>query len=213
MKKTKFVLPVLLLVMSFVVGALVYSKMPEQVVTHWGTNGEANGFMGRFWGVFFVPVLMTLLYFFLYFVPKIDPRHQNIEQFRDSYNRFLNILILFLFTIHLYSIAWNLGQRFDIGYILSIALAGLFYSIGMMVEEVKPNWFIGIRTPWTLSNDTVWQKTHKVGSRLYKAAAIFCLLGLFFPHFVFVLTIFPIIAVSLYLVAFSYFEFKKLKKY
>ena len=83
------------------------------------------------------------------------------------------------------------------------------YSIGILLEKAKRNWFIGIRTPWTLSSDKVWDKTHKLGSKLYKYAAVFPLLGIVFQNYAFYLTIFSLVGVSLYLVVYSYLEFKK----
>ncbi|MCX6808301.1 MAG: SdpI family protein [Candidatus Berkelbacteria bacterium] len=199
----------LIIVSSFLIGAWAYSKMPAEVASHWGMSGDTNGSMGRFWGTFFVPVFMTIVYIILYFAPKIDPRNQNVEKFRASYDKFLNVFLIFFLAIYLYMISWNLGHHLNISIIMSLGLAGLFYAVGNLIKNAEPNWFVGIRNPWTLSSDNVWKKTHELGSKLFKIAALICLLGLVLPKFAFVFIIVPVIVFSFYLMIFSYFEFAK----
>jgi len=90
------------------------------------------------------------------------------------------------------------------------AMAILFYYAGILIQNAKRNWFIGIRTPWTLSSEGVWEKTHKLGSKLFKIAAVLILLTLFAPDY-FLYSVFLLIAFSLYLVLYSYLEFRKEK--
>lgn len=96
--------------------------------------------------------------------------------------------------------------------LIPILIAGLFYSIGTLVSDAKPNYFIGIRTPWTLASDEVWNKTHQIGGKLYKLAALVTLLGLFFGDLALIFMFLSIFGVSIYLVIFSYLEFKKEQK-
>ena len=78
-----------------------------------------------------------------------------------------------------------------------------------MIENAKRNWFIGIKTPWTLSNDKVWEKTHKIGGKLFKSVGIIAFLGILFPNYGLFFVLLPVIAVTVYTVAYSYFEHKK----
>jgi uncharacterized membrane protein len=80
------------------------------------------------------------------------------------------------------------------------------------MEKAKKNWFVGIRTPWTLSSENVWEKTHKIGAKLFKAAGITALLGVLAPAYSFFFILGPILAASLYLVLYSYLEYRKEKK-
>ena len=91
------------------------------------------------------------------------------------------------------------------------ALGILFYYCGILVENAKRNWFIGIRTPWTLSSDKVWQKTHKVGGKLFKASAIIAFSGIIFPRYAIFLVIIPAILVGVSTIVYSYFEYQKQK--
>jgi uncharacterized membrane protein len=92
---------------------------------------------------------------------------------------------------------------------LSPAFAILFYYTGILIENAKRNWFIGIRTPWTMSSDKVWDKTHKVGGKLYKIAGVVTLLAIFFETYAIYIIVVPLIMVSIYTVVYSYFEYQK----
>jgi uncharacterized membrane protein len=95
--------------------------------------------------------------------------------------------------------------------VLSPAFGILFFYCGILIEKVKRNWFIGIKTPWTLSNEKVWDKTHQLGGKLFKIVGIIAFLGIIFPNYTFFLILFPVIAVSIYTVVYSYFEYQKEK--
>ena len=111
--------------------------------------------------------------------------------------------------VYALTIAWNLGFLFNFSQALSPAFAFLFYCMGVLVGIAEPNWSVGIRTPWTLSSKRVWKKTHKLGAKLFKAGAAFALLGVLLPQVAIVLVIVPVLLGSLFLVAYSYFEYRK----
>jgi uncharacterized membrane protein len=85
----------------------------------------------------------------------------------------------------------------------------LFYYLGILSENVTRNWFIGIRTPWTMSNEKVWDKTHKLGGKLFKIIGLTSLLGVFFQNYAILFTLIPTILITIYTVVYSYFQYKK----
>jgi len=119
--------------------------------------------------------------------------------------------MLFLLYIYLLTLFWSLGYRFDMGRLMAPALAILFYYCGVLTEHAKKNWFIGIRTPWTLSSDYVWEKTHQIGGKLFKIAGAIAILGVFFPRFSFHFILIPAIFAGIYTMAYSYFAYRKEK--
>lgn len=143
-------------------------------------------------------------------VRKISSR-ANIELFRRYYETFIVIIILFLFYIYLLTFFWNTGMRFDIVRFLAPAFAILFFYCGILMENSKRNWFIGIRTPWTMSDDKVWEKTHNIGGKLFKISGIISLGGILSPRLAIFFIIFPVILFTIYTFIYSYFEFKKIK--
>ena len=121
------------------------------------------------------------------------------------------LISIFVLSIHLQVILWNLGIKISPSIFVPIGMGILFFYIGILCENAKRNWFIGIRTPWTLSSDKVWKKTHKLGAKIFKIYAVVILFGLFFEHCLIwiILTILPL---SLYLLIYSYLEWRKIKK-
>ncbi len=198
--------------LSFAISAYFYPQMPERVASHWDEKGQVNGHMDRFWGTFFVPILAAVLGALFYFIPKIDPLRANYGGFRKYYDGFVVTILAFMLYIHLLTIWWNLGGKFSLLQFMSPAFGALFFYLGVLLENAKQNWFVGFRTPWTLSSEIVWEKTHKLGGKLFKIAAAFALIGIFLPEQAIWLVLFPIIAVSIYVFAYSYFEFRNEKK-
>ncbi|MFA4819477.1 MAG: SdpI family protein, partial [Candidatus Aenigmatarchaeota archaeon] len=99
---------------------------------------------------------------------------------------------------------------FNMIQLLSIAFAPLFYYCGILIENAKRNWFVGIRTPWTLMNETVWNKTHRRGGKLFKLSGVLALVAIGLPQYALVFILVPVILSSIYAMAYSYFEYKKL---
>lgn len=207
MRKSELIILVIVL-LSFAIAVHFYPQMPEKMASHWNAKGQVDGYMSRFWGLFLMPVISLGLLVLFTLIPMIDPLKENIEKFRTYFDGFIVLLILFLFYIYLLTIFWNIGMRFNMTRLLAPALGALYYSIGILTENAKRNWFIGIRTPWTLSDDRVWDKTHKIGGRLFKIAGIIALLGFFFPSIAIYFMVVPVILVAVYTFVYSYFEYR-----
>ncbi len=204
-KNATIILGIILL--SFIIGIYLYPRMPEKMASHWNIRGQVDGYMPKFLGLFLMPFISIGLFLLFVLIPKIDPLRENIEKFRKYFDRFVLLVMVFLFYLHLLTIFWNTGVRFGMIQFLAPAFGILFYYCGVLIENAKRNWFIGIRTPWTLSNEKVWEKTHKIGGKLFKAAGIIAFLGVLFPNYALFFILFPVILVSIYTFAYSYFEY------
>ena len=198
-----------IILLSFIIGIYLYPQMPEKMASHWNAKGEVDGYMPKFWGLFLMPIISLLIFLLFIAIPKIDPLKQNIEKFRKYYDGFVVLMIAYLFYIYLLTLLWNTGIRFSIVQPLVPAMSILFYYIGILVENAKRNWFIGIRTPWTLSSEKVWEKTHKIGGKLFKIAGIIAFIGIFFQDYAIFFILIPIISVAFYTITYSYFEYQK----
>lgn len=208
--KTSYVIIAILTVASFIIGFCVYSLLPAQIASHWGVNGEVNGFMPKFWGVFLMPLIMFFLSFLLFWLPKIDPLQGNVVIFRRYYNSVIVGIIFFLFYVHLLTIAWNIGFRFDMGKMIVPPIALLWYMLGVALPHIKQNWFMGIRTPWTLASVRVWDETHKWSGKLFRYSALISIAGFFFStNIMFWCFIIPVIFSAIASVVYSYILFKK----
>jgi uncharacterized membrane protein len=206
--KNKYILSVILLVISFVIGLWVYPQMPERVASHWDASGQVNGYMSKFWGVFLMPIIQVVMLILLVVIPRLDPKKENIEKFKGYYINFINIISGFLLYIYILTLMWNMGYKFDMIRFMLPALSVLFWFAGILMEKAEPNWTIGIRTPWTLSSPTVWHKTHSLGARLFKYSSIISLVGLIFPTYAIWFLIVPIMVSALSSVVYSYLVYK-----
>lgn len=208
--KTHIIL-IALIVIQVVLGVYLYPYFPDMVATHWNAEGVVDGYMQKFWGVFLVSIIMIVLYALYAVIPRIDPRAQNIAEFRKTFNLFWVVLFVFFFYIAALSNVWNLGVPFDFTQAIVPAIGMLFYFIGNLMLNTKRNFFIGIRTPWTLSSDTVWEKTHKLGGGLFKLSGILTLgAGLIGGPVAFATLITSVVLSSIISVVYSYKVFKKL---
>ena len=211
MKKSEAIVLGIILV-SFVIGIYFYPKMSERMASHWNAKGQVDGYISKFWGLFLIPIISVGLLLLFQLIPKIDPLKMNIDEFREYFDNFIIVLLLFLLYIYILTILWNLGRRFDMGQALAPSMGLLFYYSGILVEHSKKNWFIGIRTPWTLSSERVWDKTHRVGGKLFKVAGVIAFFGVFTKRYAILIIAVPIILVSVYTVIYSYLEYQKEQK-
>ncbi len=212
--KIKFanLVSLLIIIVSFGIALYFYPRMGETMVSHWGITGEPDGYMSKEWALFFFPILMMVFTAMFYLIPKIDPLKANVESFRKYFDGFIIVFEIFFLYVYILTIAFNLGYEFSMLTLLMPAFAGLFYYMGIMIGQAKRNYFIGIRTPWTLANDKVWDKTHRLGGILYKLSALIFLLTIFLPATGFFLFLTYIIGSSLWLMIYSYLEFRKESK-
>jgi len=208
MKKTGIIIAVILL-LSFVTGIYLYGQMPDMMASHWNISGEVDGYMAKFWGLFLVPLISAGLLLLFIAIPKIDPLKTNIGKFRNYYDRFVLLVMSFMYYVYLLTILWSMGMKFNMIQFLSPALAALFYYCGILLSKAKQNWFIGIRTPWTLSSEKVWNKTHRIGGKLFKAAGMIALLGVIMPDYAIYLVLLPVILFAVYTILYSYLEYNK----
>jgi len=211
MNKIKAII-LFIIVASFLAGFYLYPYMPERVASHWDINGEVNGYMPKFWGLFLMPIISVFMFLIFLLIPKMDPLKENIKKFRGYFDGFILVIIIFLSYIYTLTILWSFGWRFNMGQLLAPAMGILFFCAGLLIEKTKRNWSIGIRTPWTLSSETVWDKTHHLGAKLFKASGIAAFFGLLLPNYAFYLVLIPVIISAIYSVFYSYFEYKKEKK-
>jgi uncharacterized membrane protein len=153
------------------------------------------------------------MYLVLLFLPYLDPKREQYADFALVYHYFKDLIITFLFVLFLMIGVNGLGYPVNIGFFAPLLVGLLFVAIGAMLEKVKMNWFMGIRTPWTMSSETVWEKTHKMSGRVLMFAGIVMALVAFVPAtFKIILFIFVIALITLGLPVYSYFLYAKEKK-
>src|SRR5216117_1796737 len=192
------------LMVAFLAVALsicAHPQLPPTVATHWNLNGTPDGYSSQAWALSIIPIVLVAMTVVFNVLPKLDPRHENYAKFLSSYWLIANAIIVFLLVAHAMVIAAGLGFPVKIDRLMPLGIGLLFIFLGNYLTRVEPNWFIGIRTPWTLSSDTVWRKTHRTGGWLMVlggfvvAACAFLPHGAFLPLFITAILIWAVIPI------------------
>jgi uncharacterized membrane protein len=159
-----------------------WNNFPDQVPTHWGMNGEVDRYNGK-WAVFLGTFISTGVYLLMLVLPKIDPRKKNYDLFTGAYWIIRIALILLLCVMAMITDLSALGYKLNVGMIVMLSVLGLFLLIGNQFGRIRPNYFVGIRTPWTLNNEEVWMKTHRLAGKVWVAASLVMILLVWFIPF------------------------------
>ena len=195
------------------VSVWAYPRLPETVATHWNLRGVADGYSSRFWAVALMPLVMVGMTGLFAVLPKMDPRRENYAKFLDSYWLIANAIIVFMGVAQVLVLANGLGYTVQVDRLLPLGVGLLFAFLGNYLTRIEPNWFIGIRTPWTLSSDTVWRRTHRTGGWLFVIGGIVIAAGAFAPRGTFLpLFVVTVVVVALIPVVQSYVLWKREQK-
>ena len=207
--KNTAILVTILIVLATLAGLLLWNRLPDTMASHWGADDQVNGTTGKLQGVFLLPLITAAIVLLFMAIPLIDPLKANIAKFRGVFNICIVMVTAFMVYVHALQLAWNLGYSFRMSAGLLPGLGLLFIFLGFLIEKTKRNFFIGIRTPWTLSSDTVWEETHRVGAQLFKISGLLALIGLFFPDYSLWFILVPSIGSALFTVVYSYIIFER----
>ncbi|MFA6105231.1 MAG: SdpI family protein [Patescibacteria group bacterium] len=148
---------------TWILGVYFYAQFPEKVITHWNFNGVADGYSGKTLGAFLMPIISTFFYVLFLALPSLDPKKENYLKFENLYHWLKNIFIIFMLLISTVVGAVNLGINIPINLIVPSLVGLMFIALGSIIGKIKQNWFIGFRFPWTLTSESVWNKTNRFG--------------------------------------------------
>lgn len=193
------------------VGLVLLPQLPDQVPSHWNDQGQVDGYSSKLTGVLLMPGILLATLLLLLVVPSIDPRRANIAKFRPQYNVFILCFVLFLAYLYILTLLAGLGIKFDMNRMLVPALGLLFIFVGSMVRHAKRNYMIGIRTPWTLHSNVVWDQTHKVGGIAFMIAGAFTMLTVFVPQFAFPVMMVSVLLVTVGTIVYSYIVYRQVE--
>jgi len=209
--KLKKELPLLIIViLPFIYLAYIWNDLPKKVPIHWNGEGEIDGYDDKV-SLILIPILLSLLtYVILTLIPIIDPKGK-IKNMGEKYESIKFILIFFMSFLALFILYSSHSQTITNPNILFILIGFLFVFLGNYMKTIKPNYFIGIRTPWTLENETVWKRTHKLaGIMWFLAGIIIIILSLILgKRLNRILFIVITLIISIVPIIYSYIQFKK----
>ena len=164
--------PVLLVLIGAAASLAVYGRLPETMAVHWDIDGNPNGWMPRAFGASFGPVFLLVLWQLMRVLPRLDPREPNYARFGDAYDTIVAATLLLILATHGIILAVALGYHVPVSRVVPALVGALFVVIGNVMPRMRSNWWFGVRTPWTLSNDRVWARTHRLAGFSMTAAGL-----------------------------------------
>lgn len=156
-----------------------YPRLPDPMPSHWNVHGQVDDYMAKATATFLFLTLIAGIYVGMLFLPLIDPRRENYAKFAGAYTWFRRVLVVFLMGVYLLTILYALGLEMDVGRFVQAGMSLLFLLLGNFLGQVRHNYFVGVRTPWTLADEEVWAKTHRLTGKLFVLAGILGLATVF----------------------------------
>jgi uncharacterized membrane protein len=166
-------LPLLALLAAMVVAAaLIWPTAPDRFPVHWGVSGQVDRYGGRFEGLLLLPLLGVLLYLLMLFLPRLDPGRLNYPRFAGAYYTIRATVIAMLALLYTVMLLAAKGVPVDMPRFAGLTIGALFFVLGNVMGKIRPNWFFGVRTPWTLSSKRSWTRTHRLAGWVFVVGGI-----------------------------------------
>jgi len=205
---------VLFIITIFAVGIYMAPNMPDRVPTHWNIRGEVDGWGSKYINLFLMPTIALAAYLLMSFLPAIDPFRKNYEKFAKPYLYFKIFLAFFFIYLEIFLLYSSIRFSPPQGSLMfAIPFSLLLCFIGWILPQLKRNFFIGIKTPWTLVSDENWKKTHDFGGKVFIFAGVASLVAAFFGSMVsFIVLIGSVVITTIITIGYSYLMYRKEKK-
>lgn len=200
---------ILLTVVSLMLSLAVFSSLPEQIPAHWNVHGTVDRYAPKF-TVFLFPAIIFLITILFQFMRRTDPRSENYDKFQKEYHRYTFVIGLVFFAVQIMTIAAAFRMDFNVNLIFCLGIGSLFIFIGNLLPKTKHNYFIGIRTPWTLADEQNWFRTHRLAGKIWVLGGLTVALAALAPESFQVpvfLTVLAVMVITPF--AYSYGQFRK----
>lgn len=166
---------------ALIFSVAVYSKLPDRIPTHFNLRGEPDDWTNRTFAAFGMPVFAALMVGLFNLFPKISPRRANLDRFEDTYWILANVIIAFMGALHVLILGRALGWPVDITSATLLGIGFLFMIIGNVLPRTRSNWWMGIRTPWTMENENVWRATHRLAGKTFMLGGAITVIAALLP--------------------------------
>jgi uncharacterized membrane protein len=192
---------------------IYWDKFPAEVPFHWNFQGAVDDWAPKEIGLLIGPAINIVMYFLFLLLPRLDPGGANYKFFQNSYKALRLTIAGFLFFLFILVFLSGLGQTLDIGRLVIYFTLIFFLIVGNFLSTFRSNWFVGIRTPWTLSSNEVWVRTHRMAGRLWVTSTLIMLFaGFFIPTNLLTIAYFSYVALIILVpIVYSYMLYKKLE--
>ena len=202
-------LSIIIVVIEVIAALILLPLLPEQIPIHWNIHGAVDGYGGK-WFIFLSPLMTAAFTGLLAILPRIDPKRRNAERSAAAYSALILMLNLLFVVMFIITALASLDIPVSVNHILLPAIGILFIGLGNYMPKIKQNYFFGIRLPWTLANETVWTKTHRLGGWLFMLDGfLFVIAALVPPPLNFILPMAGVVLILVVTTVYSYIIFRK----
>jgi uncharacterized membrane protein len=161
-----------LLLASFGVSAWLYPHLPETMPRHWNATGNIDAYGPRAQVAFLMPAIIAFTWVLLIVLPRVSPHGFRIDLFRDVYGVVTAGIIAVLAFLHTITLLEAAGYALPLNSTTFVAIGLLMLFLGNYMGKLRKNFFIGVRTPWTLASDEVWARTHRLTGWVFAVAGV-----------------------------------------
>jgi uncharacterized membrane protein len=201
-----------MIVVAVALSFILYPALPELMPTHWNLQGQVNGWSEKMLGAFLMPLVMLAVLALFAVLPRISPRGYAMDGRSRAYRAIEMSIVAFSLSVHIMILLAATGTPVNVSILIPLLAGALFVILGNYMTKMRRNFFIGIRTPWTLANEDVWFRTHRLGAKVFVAAGLALMIVPFTGNAQKVA--FPAIALAAALVpaVYSYVIYRRLEK-
>ncbi|MBX7167565.1 MAG: SdpI family protein [Pirellulales bacterium] len=161
------VFQLIIILCMFAASAVLWTRAPVRMPVHWNLAGEPDRYAGKVEGLLLMPFMALLSYGLLLLLPRIDPNRIAYDAFAHAYQVIRVALVAFFAALHAMLLLVAFGYPVNVSLVVPLGIGILFCLLGHFMGTFRPNWFVGVRTPWTLSSETSWNKTHRLAGWLF----------------------------------------------
>lgn len=198
--------------LMYIAGIILYPQLPNMIPSHWNISGQVDGYTPKNIYLVFIPTLTLFIYIMLLLAPRLDPKAENYKKFIGVYNGFNVVMVLFMAGLYFITLLFAMGISISISKFIRFIIGIMLLFIGNYFGKIRHNYTFGIKTPWTLASEKVWNKTHRISGPLWVVVGLVWMLSIFFAErTAFIIDMFALILVSLFGTIYSYILFKKLE--
>lgn len=206
--KWKILISSIIILLPAIFGIVFWNELPEQMITHWGIDGNPDGWSNRYFAVFALPTFILIIHWLCILCTTIDPKNKNQNNKVFSIVIWLTPIVSLTANGAVYAVSF--GKEFSPYLITNLLIGVTFVVIGNYLPKCKQNYTIGIRVKWTLESEENWNATHRFGGKLWVIGGLLIMLCMFLPEFGFIWVLFASILVLVLLpVIYSYRYYKK----
>ena len=214
MTRVYFILCLAVIAATFVISAIAFPNLPARVPIHWNIRGEVDGYGTPTIAAVMMPAIMTALFLLFCALPWLSPKQFELDSFQGVYWFLTFIILAFMTYVHCLVLWATFGHKIDVPRAILAGMLLLFGLMGNVLGKVRRNFWVGVRTPWTLANDRVWNDTHRLAARLFVAVGIAGVPLLFLPvplELLFIIVMSLVMAAAIIPVTYSAVHYKKLQ--